>query len=57
MREIDECELDTINGGADSVSATVINALTNLIKLLQSAGYSIGSVIRRIGEGSLCPLD
>ena len=57
MREIDECELDTINGGADSVSATVINALTNLIKLLQSAGYSIGSGIRRIGEGSLCPLD
>ncbi len=48
--------LDKINGG-NTVSATVINALTNLIKLLQSAGYSIGSGARRIGEGILCPLD
>lgn len=55
MKQVDNCELDFIIGG-DSISGTVINAFTNIIKLLMDAGRSLGSSIRRISEDSLCPL-
>ena len=55
MRKVDIYELDFIIGG-DSISGTVINAFTNIIKLLMDAGRSFGSSIIRVSEGSLCPL-
>lgn len=56
MKTVDIHELDLIIGG-DSISGTVINAFTNVIKLLLDAGRSVGSAIRRVAEGNLCPLE
>lgn len=55
MKKVDNYELDCVIGG-DSISGTVINAFTNVIKLLMEAGRSFGSAIRRVSEGNLCPL-
>lgn len=56
MKKVDNLELDCVVGG-DSISGTVINAFANVIKLLMDAGKSVGSAIRRVAEGNLCPLD
>lgn len=56
MKTVDIYELDSIIGG-DGISGTVINAFTNVIKLLLDAGRSVGSAIRRVAEGNLCPLE
>ena len=55
MKKVDNCELDFVVG-VDSISGTVINAFTNIIKLLMDAGRSLGSSIRRVSEDNLCPL-
>lgn len=57
MKELNEEKLDEIIGGTASISAPVINAIVNVIKLLQDAGKDIGSGIRRISENNLCPLE
>lgn len=57
MKKIKEEELETINGGNTTVSGPIINAVVNVIRVLKEAGYSLGSGIRRIGEGNLCPLE
>lgn len=57
MRKIAISNLENIYGGGTSVSATIINALVNVIKVLKEAGYSLGSGIRRISENNVCPLD
>ena len=58
MKEIKNEELDSIKGGQiESVTSPIINAVVNMVKILQDAGYSIGSGVRRIVENSLCPLD
>jgi len=56
LREISEEELLTIVGGGE-LTASIINALTNVLKLLYEVGNGLGSAIRRIGEGNLCPLE
>lgn len=56
MKKVDSYELDCVIGG-DSISGTVINAFTNVIKLLLDAGRSFGSAIRRVSEDNLCPLE
>lgn len=56
MRKVSYQELETVYGG-DTISGTVINAFTNIIKVLMEAGRGVGSAIRRIAAGSLCPLD
>ena len=56
MKKIKEQELKTIIGGA-SLSATMINAFTNIFKVLLSSGIGLGSAMRRIGEGKTCPLN
>lgn len=55
MTKLNEIELDSIKGGTN-VTGPVINAIVNVIKILQDAGYSLGSGIRRIAENNLCPL-
>ena len=50
-------ELVNIYGGTTTVTSSVINAFTNIIKVLMEAGHGVGSAIRRIGENNLCPLE
>lgn len=47
-------ELKQITGG--SISGTFINAVVKGINSFLDLGRSVGSGIRRIGSGSLCPL-
>lgn len=56
MRNLKEEELDSIYGGT-TISGPIINAIVNVIKVLQEAGHSLGSGIRRISENHLCPLE
>ena len=55
MKKIDS-NLEQIIGGSDYISGTVINAFVNVIKLLIDAGKGVGSSIRRVAEGNVCPL-
>ena len=58
MKKIDETELDNIKGGTNStITSSMINAIVNVVELLEESGYRIGSAIRRLSEGKLCPLD
>ncbi|MCI8460974.1 MAG: hypothetical protein HFE81_06210 [Bacilli bacterium] len=56
MREIETAKLPEITGGT-TITATVINAIVNVIKVIKETGYSLGSGIRRISENNICPLD
>lgn len=56
MKNVSYQELDSIYGG-DTISGTVINAFTNIIKVLMEAGRGVGGAIRRITTGNLCPLE
>lgn len=57
MKMINSNELDTIKGGNTSITGPIINAIVNVIKVLQDAGFELGSGIRRISENNLCPLE
>ena len=57
MEKLDNKELDKINGGSESISGPIINAVVNVINVLKEAGYVLGSGIRRISENKICPLD
>ena len=57
LNRIDDIELDNIIGGGESISGTILNAFTNIIKVLYDAGEGLGSAIRRLYEGNLCPLE
>ena len=57
LSKIEEQELNNIIGGGDTVTGTILNAFTNIIKILYDAGEGLGSSIRRISEGNLCPLE
>lgn len=57
MKSIEEKNLETIMGGNITISGPIINAIVNVIKVLEQAGYDLGSGIRRISEHNLCPLD
>ena len=56
MSKIEEEKLDLIYGGASTISGTIINAITGVIKVLYDAGHSLGSSVRRISEENLCPI-
>lgn len=49
-------DLDSVIGGA-TISGTLINSFTSIIKVLMDAGRSVGSAIRRISENKVCPLE
>ena len=58
MKVISDDNLKDLYGGSsNSISGTIINAFTNIIKLLADAGRGLGISLRRIGEGNLCPLE
>ena len=54
MKELNKKELLNVEGG--SISGTVINSITRGINTLLDMGRSLGSAIRRIGSGNVCPL-
>lgn len=56
MKIVENDKLDEIVGGSDYISGSIINAFVNVIKLLIDAGYDVGSSIRRVAEGNVCPL-
>ena len=58
MNKINNDELDRIKGGSlESVSGPIINAIVNIINVLEQAGFDFGSGIRRIVENKTCPLE
>lgn len=57
MKSIDNKQLDAIKGGNTTITGPIINAIVNVIKVLQEAGFEFGSGIRRISEHNLCPLE
>jgi len=58
MKKLNDLELENVLGGNSSIiNSSIINAVVNVIKLLEEGGVKFGSAIRRISEGNLCPLD
>ena len=55
MDRVDDVFLDNVVGGSN-VSGTLMNAFTSIVKFIYEVGEGIGSSIRRISEGDLCPL-
>ena len=52
--ELKKEELFSITGGA--VTAAFLNAIARGISTIFDLGRSVGTAIRRIGNGSICPL-
>ena len=55
MNNVEVEVLNEIVGGTD-VTATLINSIVNIIKSIADIGIGLGSSIRRIAEGNVCPL-
>ncbi len=53
MQELNKIELLSIRGG---LTGTMVNAMARLVDSLLEAGRSLGSGLRRIITGTLCPL-
>ena len=49
-------ELYGIVGGASGITASFLNAIARGIETLLDLGRSVGTAVRRIGNGSVCPL-
>ena len=56
MQTLTETELKNIKGGL-SLTSTAIKYVGDLIEILILAGRKLGSSIRRIGSGNICPLE
>ncbi|MBQ3422875.1 MAG: hypothetical protein IJH34_14745 [Romboutsia sp.] len=56
MKKIEENDLKMIKGG-NAITSSMINAFTNIIKVLIDSGKGLGSALRRFGEGKACPLE
>lgn len=52
--ELTQQELYKVVGG--TVTASFLNAIARGIGVLLDLGRSVGTAIRRIGNGSICPL-
>jgi len=55
MQKIDNRDLTQIVGGV-SISGTLINSFSTILKTIASLGRSFGSSIRRIASDNVCPL-
>ena len=56
MRELNNKELLTINGGASWFSASFLNAAARAMNTLLELGRSLGSSIRRSMRGKYCKI-
>ena len=55
MEYLDNKTLRQIEGGVD-ISGTLINSFSKIIEVVLGIGRSLGSAIRRINDGNICPL-
>ncbi len=55
MRELKNNELYMIKGGG-SISASFLNGIARSISTIVDLGRSLGSAIRRLINGTLCPI-
>ena len=55
MKDLSVKELKNIKGGF-SLTSTAIKYVGDLIEILILAGRKLGSSLRRIGSGDICPL-
>lgn len=56
MRELSNKELMDIMGGANWLTAAFFNAAARTIDTVLGVGRSLGSAIRRIFSGNVCPV-
>ena len=56
MVELNNKELLKIDGGASWFSASFLNAASRALSTLMDLGRSLGTAIRRVINGSICPL-
>ena len=56
MKDLSVNELKNIKGGF-SLTSTAIKYVGDLIEILILAGRKLGSSLRRIGSGDICPLE
>ncbi len=56
MKDLSVKELKNIKGGF-SLTSTAIKYIGDLIEILILAGRKLGSSLRRIGSGDICPLE
>lgn len=55
MKTLNNIELNKINGGF-KFSASLLNYGSRAINAILDLGRALGSAIRRIGSGRLCPI-
>ena len=56
MRKLERSEMLNIDGGS-ALSSTLISALTRAGNTIMDIGRSLGSAIRRLYEGTSCPIE
>ena len=56
MKDLSVKELKNIKGGF-SLTSTAIKYVGDLIEILILAGRKLGSSLRRIGSGDICPIE
>ena len=56
MKYLDNDTLRQIEGGLD-ISGTLLNSFSKIIEVVLGVGRSLGSAIRRINDGNICPLN
>ena len=56
MKDLSVKELKNIKGGF-SLTSTAVKYVGDLIEILILAGRKLGSSLRRIGSGDICPLE
>ena len=56
MKELSNRELMNIEGGANWLTASFLNAASRAIETVMDIGRSLGSAIRRVFSGKVCPV-
>jgi hypothetical protein len=54
MKKLEAAELKNIYGG--TITGTLINSITKGVNTFLALGRAVGSSIRRLGDGNICPL-
>lgn len=57
IKHLSSEELLNINGGAISITGTLVNGITNGFRMIHEIGKSLGSSIIRIKEDTLCKIE
>lgn len=55
MEELNNKALMNVSGGA-KISAAMLNAASRLLTTFVDLGRSLGTAIRRLSNGSVCPI-